>query len=218
MSPIPTCQVGYLWTNNNKKQIVMKYLLLNLLALFVAVSLSGQAYEVEDFEMTVSGTSTLHDWTSDITKINAEAYIDWADGKVGNVRNLSVTVPVESIISTKGRIMDGKTWDALKKDKHPNITFKASAADVKWVNGSYLITANGKLTVAGQTKNVTLKANGKPVANGGLVFSGSYDINMPDYGMEPPTALMGSIKTGEKVTIEYSVRMQPSNGNAGLDR
>ena len=171
----------------------MKYLLLNLLALFVAVSLSGQAYEVEDFEMTVSGTSTLHDWTSDITKINAEAYIDWADGKVGNVRNLSVTVPVESIISTKGRIMDGKTWDALKKDKHPNITFKASAADVKWVNG-------------------------RPVANGGLVFSGSYDINMPDYGMEPPTALMGSIKTGEKITIEYSVRMQPSNGNAGLDR
>ncbi len=196
----------------------MKNLLLNLLALLIAASLSGQAYEVAHFEMTVSGTSTLHDWTSDITKINAEAYIDWTDGKVGNIRNLSVTVPVEGIVSTKGRIMDGKTWDALKNDKYPNIIFKVSTADVKWVNGKYLITANGKLTVAGQTKTVTLKANGKPVANGGLVFSGSYDINMPDYGVEPPTVFMGSIKTGEKVTIDYSVNMVPSNGNASLDR
>lgn len=196
----------------------MKNLLLNLLALLIAASLSGQAYEVAHFEMTVSGTSTLHDWTSDITKINAEAYIDWENGKVGNIRNLSVTVPVGGIVSTKGRIMDGKTWDALKKDKYPNITFKVGTADVKWVDGKYLITANGKLTVAGQTKTVTLKANGKPVANGGLVFSGSYDINMPDYGVEPPTALMGSIKTGEKVTIDYSVNMVPSNGNASLDR
>jgi|UPI000591D3CA polyisoprenoid-binding protein YceI len=196
----------------------MKNLLLNLLALLIAASLSGQAYEVAHFEMTVSGTSTLHDWTSDITKINAEAYIDWENGKVGNIRNLSVTIPVGGIVSTKGRIMDGKTWDALKKDKYPNITFKVGTADVKWVDGKYLITANGKLTVAGQTKTVTLKANGKPVANGGLVFSGSYDINMPDYGVEPPTALMGSIKTGEKVTIDYSVNMVPSNGNASLDR
>ncbi|MCR9101219.1 MAG: YceI family protein [bacterium] len=196
----------------------MKNLLLNLLALLIAASLSGQAYEVAHFDMTVSGTSTLHDWTSDITKINAEAYIDWENGKVGNIRNLSVTVPVGGIVSTKGRIMDGKTWDALKMDKYPNITFKVGTADVKWVDGKYLITANGKLTVAGQTKTVTLKANGKPVANGGLVFSGSYDINMPDYGVEPPTALMGSIKTGEKVTIDYSVNMVPSNGNASLDR
>lgn len=196
----------------------MKNLLLNLLALLIAASLSGQAYEVEDFKMTVSGTSTLHDWTSDITKIDTEAYIDWEDGKVSNISNLLVTVPVEGIESTKGRIMDGKTWDALKKDKYPNITFKVSTADAKWVNGKYLITANGKLTVAGQTKSVTLEAQGKPVADGGLVFSGSYDINMPDYGVEPPTALMGTIKTGERVVIDYSVRMAPSNGNASLDR
>lgn len=196
----------------------MKNLLLNLLALLIAASLSGQAYEVEDFEMTVSGTSTLHDWTSDITKINAEAYIDWTDGKVGSIKNLSVTAPVKGIVSTKGRIMDGKTWDALKNDKHPNITFKMNGSDVKWADGKYLISATGQLTIAGESKSVALNATGKSIANGGLVFSGSYDINMEDYGMEPPTALMGSIKTGEKVTIDYNVQMMPSDGNASLDR
>lgn len=196
----------------------MKTLLLNLLALLVAATLSGQAYEVEDFEMTVSGTSTLHDWTSDITKIKASAYIDWQDGQVADISNLTVTVPVESIISTKGRIMDGKTWDALKNDKHPNITFKMNAADVNLASGKYSISADGRLTIAGKSRTVTLHAIGKPVANGGLVFSGSYEINMPDYGMEAPTALMGSIKTGEQVTINYSVKMLPSDGSASTDR
>jgi len=196
----------------------MKTLLLNLLALFVAATLSGQAYAVEDFEMTVSGTSTLHDWTSDITKIKVSAYVDWQDGQVADIRNLSVAVPVESIISTKGRIMDGKTWDALKKDEYPNITFKMNAGDVNLDNGKYSISADGQLTIAGKSRAVTLEAIGKPVANGGLVFSGSYKINMPDYGMEAPTALMGSIKTGEQVTIDYSVKMLPSDGSASTDR
>lgn len=49
--------------------------------------------------------------------------------------------------------------------------------------------------------------NGKLVVNGGLVFFGSYDINMFDYGMEFFIVLMGFIKIGEKIIIEYSVRM-----------
>lgn len=127
----------------------MKYLLLNLFVLFVVVLFFGQAYEVEDFEMIVFGILILYDWILDIMKINVEVYIDWVDGKVGNVRNLFVIVLVESIISIKGWIMDGKIWDVFKKDKYFNIIFKVSVVDVKWVNGSYLIIVNGKFMVVG---------------------------------------------------------------------
>lgn len=99
--------------------------------------------------MIVFGILILYDWILDIMKINVEVYIDWVDGKVGNVRNLFVIVLVESIISIKGWIMDGKIWDVFKKDKYFNIIFKVSVVDVKWVNGSYLIIVNGKFMVVG---------------------------------------------------------------------
>lgn len=185
----------------------MKNLLLNIVTLLTTFALTGQDYKLESFDMTVSGTSTLHDWTSDVTKLATEAQVDWEDGKVAGISGLAVSVPVEGIISTKGSVMDGKTWNALKMDQYPTIRFSASEVQVAWESGQYLVTAEGQLAIAGRTRTVMLEAIGKPVANGGLVFSGSCPVNMRDYDIELPTALMGSIKTGEEVRIDFSVKM-----------
>lgn len=127
----------------------MKNLLLNLFVLLIVVLFFGQAYEVVYFEMIVFGILILYDWILDIIKINVEAYIDWENGKVGNIRNLLVIILVGGIVSIKGWIMDGKIWDVFKKDKYFNIIFKVGIVDVKWVDGKYLIMVNGKFIVVG---------------------------------------------------------------------
>jgi hypothetical protein len=48
-----------------------------------------------------------------------------------------VDVLVKSIKSTKGSIMDNKTYDALKAEAHPKITFKLERATPVKQSGSF---------------------------------------------------------------------------------
>ena len=41
-----------------------------------------------------------------------------------------------------------------------------------------------------------------------IVFRGELTLKMSDYEISPPTALMGTIKTGDEVTIRFSIPFQ----------
>lgn len=192
----------------------MKNSILSILTtalLIIGIGATAQeAYSVKSFKMTVAGTSSLHEWESKVTKVDAKASLAMEGSELKALNSLSVTVPARSIVSPKGKIMDNKTYEALKADKHPNITFTLSAAQLTGLN----VAATGKLTIAGVTKTTKINAKGKVDASGNITFSGSKDIVLPDYGMEPPTALMGSIKVGEQVTVKYELTLAPT-GAAG---
>ncbi len=183
-----------------------------LWGVFVSVatfSLTAQSsYQVKSFKMSVAGTSTLHDWESNVNKVVAKGDIVVDAGVIQSIKSLSVEVDAKSIVSTKGKVMDNKTWETLKADKHPKITFKLSKVESISKSGSeFIIKTTGNLTIAGATKSVPLEAKGKVLANGDLEFSGSKLIVLADYGMEQPTALMGTVKVGKEVTVKYSVVM-----------
>lgn len=192
----------------------MKYSILSILTIaLLTISFRATAqegYVVKGFKMAVSGTSTLHEWESDITKVDAKANLTIEGSELKALNSLKVTIPAKSIESTKGRIMDNKTYEALKASKYPNITFSLSSAQISGLN----VTANGKLTIAGVAKTVKLNAKGKIDASGNITFSGSKDIVLSDYGMEQPTALMGTIKVGEQVTVKYELTLA-STGTVG---
>ncbi|MCB9291188.1 MAG: YceI family protein [Lewinellaceae bacterium] len=170
-----------------------------------------EAFQVKSFKMTVSGTSTLHDWESDVTKLEASGNLDFSNAQLTDIQSLKVTIPAKGIVSPKGRIMDNKTYDALKADKYPDITFRLDRATV---NGQK-IQAYGKLCIAGKYQTVSLDATSKTDKAGNITFSGSKTIKMTDFGMEPPTALMGTIKTGDEVTIQYELALSPTGEASG---
>jgi polyisoprenoid-binding protein YceI len=188
----------------------MKYSSMFLLTAFILFSglqaAAQESFNVKNFKMSVAGTSTLHDWESEVTKVDAKASLTTEGQSLKNINSLNLTIPARSISSTKGRVMDNKTYEALKADKHPNITFALSSARLSGTN----VTASGRLTIAGVTKNVNLTAAGRTDSAGNITFKGSYTLQMTDYGMEPPTALMGSIKTGDQVTVKYELTLAPS--------
>ena len=189
----------------------MKYLSFLILTAFILATgfqaAAQENYNVKNFKMSVAGTSTIHDWESDVTKVNAKSSLTLEGQSLKAINSLSVTIPAKSIVSTKGKIMDNKTYEALKADKHPNITFTLSAAKLSGLN----VNASGRLAIAGLTKNVNLSASGKLDKSGSITFTGSYTILLGDYGMEAPTALMGSIKTGDKVTVKYELTLAPGS-------
>lgn len=187
----------------------MRATILTLFTVLFTIPLQAQMYELQSFEMTIAGTSTLHDWVSSVTKVNSNVQVQWKDGRLATIDQLIIQIPVESIVSTKGRIMDNKTYEALKSEEHPSLRFQLQTADIKYGDGRYTIQATGLLTIAGQRKTISLRANATPIAGGGLTFTGAYTLKMTDYGVVPPTALMGSIKTDDEVTIHYRLTLSP---------
>ena len=99
----------------------------------------------------------------------------------------------------------------MKADNHPNITFKLEGVTpIKAQADGYTVTASGNLTFAGSTKKVELIAKGKSNGDGTITFSGSQKIKMTDFGIKPPTALMGTMKVGNEVEVVFSVTMKKS--------
>ena len=163
-------------------------------------------------QMTISGTSTLHDWTSEVNTVNgyvelSEKWLKKGKAKKGAViPAVNLVIPVESIISPRGATMDKKTYKALKSEENPDIIFDLNDCPVANVTeGGFKVDAIGDLTIAGVTKSVNFPVEGIITSSDEITFSGSYAINMVEYGMEPPSAMFGQIETGEEVVINFKL-------------
>lgn len=185
------------------------------LALVYTISI-GQTVKLnvsnEETKMTVSGTSTLHDWTSEVNTVNGYVEIGSKMLKKGKVKNgdvlpfVSIVVPVKSIISPRGATMDKKTYNALKSEENPEIKFDLKDCKVtSSTDGDFKLNASGKLTIAGVTKDVEFPVDGKFLSTEKISFTGAYKLNMVEYDMEPPSAMFGQIETGEEVEIKFEL-------------
>ncbi len=178
----------------------------------VHLTIAQTSYKITASTFTIAGTSSLHDWESNATEVNATGQMQMENATLKAIDNLTVTIPVERIKSTKGSIMDNKTHKALESKSHPNITFKLTKINTLEKNGNaYTIKATGNLTIAGKAKAISLNVKGKMTGSDELQFDGSKALKMSDFGIDPPTALMGTLKTGDDITVRFSVKMAKSN-------
>lgn len=193
-------------TSKQSKMKVLNIILLSFFTLLVVAPLSGQSYRLAKSDVTIAGTSNLHDWESAVTKISWRGTFGFTDGVLSELSDVKVNIPVEGIISTKGRIMDGKTHTALKAEEHPDITFTMTSASLT----KNTAVAKGRLTVAGVTKAISLQVQLTPMADGQYQVTGAYPMKMTDFGIDPPTALLGSLTTGDDVTIKFNLTLSPN--------
>lgn len=173
--------------------------------------LSGQLIYSQNYnllpsrsEIKVEGTSNLHDWDiiSKAQTGNIEAVFN--DGKLTEIKSLIVELNTESLKSGKSG-MDKNTYKALKSDKFKKISFKLNKVNSinRASSGTYSVSVNGNLTIAGESRPVTiqltLKADGNTIA-----ITGNHKLLMTDFKVDPPKALMGTITTGNEVTIIFN--------------
>lgn len=192
---------------------ITKFSSILLSLLLISGTLFAQSnFEVKNFEMTIDGTSSLHDWTSQVTQVYAEGKVDLSGGALKGINSLVVTVPVTSIESGKN-VMDKKTYSALESDDHPTVTYELSKVlSLDNAYGSYTIKTEGDLTIAGTTNKVQMTVKGTLVESGVIRFQGSKSLKMTDFGIDPPTALLGTLKTGDEVTINFALTLNINKG------
>lgn len=165
-------------------------------------------YHLKSEKITIAGSSSLHDWVSEVTTVEWSGSLKLVDGQLTDVASVRVKIPVTSIKSDNGRIMDGKTYDAFNSEKYPTITYQMSEATLS----GDVIKATGTLTMAGASKVISLDVKASVISAGDVQLTGSYTLNMRDYKMTPPTAVMGTIKVGEEVTINFDLTLSPGQG------
>ena len=188
----------------------MKYLKLSFVFLAALISstllANAQTYEVvgEESKITVEGTSTFHDWYSEFLKMKGRANINVGDNKITDISDLVLEIFVESFESGKNG-MEKNAREALRESKFPMIQFALTRLEKI---DSDEILGLGLLTIAGATRDVSMNVGYSTSDEDIIVFEGSLELNMTDFEIDPPTALLGTIKTGDPVSIHYKVHFK----------
>jgi len=192
-----------------KKISIRKMALLLAVNFFIgSATIAQTSYESHSMNISLKGTSTLHDWEMKAATGTSEAqFTVGTDGRITSLTKLSFTLPAVSLKSGH-TAMDKNTYKALKAGDNPNISFVLTSAtvDSKGSN-NYLLNCIGTMSIAGTTKQTDLVATAlyNP-ADKSFTVTGVKKMKMTDYNVKPPTVMLGTIKTGNDISIAYHLK------------
>ena len=167
----------------------------------------------KEYTVTIDGTSNLRDWKENVGQVTGDmtAVVN-PDGSVDLV-SIRIKMTVLSIKSDMGRVMDNKTYAALKATRYPDILFTLSTPlKLSQVSGARQpVPVQGDLLLAGISRPVVMQVKTLTVEQGKLLFEGSENVRMTDYGVKPPSALFGTMKAAPDITIHFKTNfIKPS--------
>jgi hypothetical protein len=173
----------------------------------VALAQSKAPLAIDTARVTIAGTSNIHEYTAATTNVRV-ARVALAPSvagaalwdeivKPGAIEALDVVVAAGTLSSPKEGL-DKNMHKALKVEQFPDITFRLVRLDPSAAG----LMAAGKLRIAGVERDVVLTLTTERRGNT-LVVKGRLPLLMTDYGIKPPTALLGMLKTDPKVTITF---------------
>lgn len=165
--------------------------------------LKAQSFPISPLNASINvyGTSNVHDWDMKATNVAGELSLNSAK----QINAILIKIEVKSLKSGNG-IMDGKTYDAFDFKKNPYIVFQLTEmVQSKLSDSDSEITLTGNLSFAGATRKISFKTVGKITKAGDYQLRGSVPLKMTDFKMKPPTAMLGTMKTGDAVAIKFDV-------------
>ena len=194
----------------------IKYIFLfavNMLFTNATVSTKESYTLAKDYSVTIHGTSNLHAWDEKVETVSGDGIINRNTDGSFDLTTLHIKMNVHSIKSDMGSIMNNNTYKALKADANPDISFALinPIASIQPTSTGKTLSAKGTLTIAGVSNPVDMQVKISMQEKGKLAFEGSQTIKMTDYNINPPTALFGTLKTGNEITIRFKTNFLITN-------
>lgn len=178
----------------------------------VGTALAGAAppLAIDFARITISGTSNIHAYTASTTTVRVRkgqlgATADGTDLweaalKPGGIDAFEVTIPAASLTSPREGL-DVNMHRALKITEHPDIVFRLLRFEPR-PGPAGALKGIGVLKIAGVVREVALDVTTER-KNGALCVRGQVTLLMTDFGITPPVALMGMLKTDPRVTVAF---------------
>jgi len=193
--------------NQPIKNLVLILLLTGLFSPFVNAQSIYTIKESKDIDMKLSGTSTLHKWTMDTKTFTGKGEFDLKgkDQQLTSVKSLTFALDVMDLKSGENGL-DKNAHKALKATEYKDILYTLKSATVgQEKEGKYLLKTTGDLSVAGVTKLVDMDVYCMINKDGTITCSGSEKLKMTDYQVKPPTFMLGAMKTGDDITLDFTM-------------
>jgi polyisoprenoid-binding protein YceI len=190
-----------------------------LLAVIVGLAPAAIAWRTAADPLLLEPQSRLWiDGKSTVRKFSCKAgafdvAVDAAPGAVAGVlaaqkavHAVTVTVPAEKMDCGNGT-MNEHMLKALKAKDAPTIVFKLSGYDVAKGAAGVEGTLNGTLTLGGVDRAVSIPAQATD-EGGRLHVTGTTTVNMPDYGLKPPSLMMGTMKVAPDIAVSFDLYLK----------
>ena len=87
---------------------------------------------------------------------------------------------------------------ALKATEYPVIGFTLSDYELARVENGQSVQLTGELSLGGTRKSVVIHAIATEGPNGTLRVAGTYEIRMTEFGLNPPSLMLGTIKVNDR--------------------
>jgi polyisoprenoid-binding protein YceI len=193
---------------NNRSKLMMIAVFLSGFAQILQAQSTYTIEQTKDIDMRLSGTSTLHNWTMNAQNTTGEANFGFkgsGDQQLSSLKSLTFSLIVQDLKSgEKG--LDKNAYKALKTDQYKDIDYKLTSATIMpEKEGKYLIKTQGKLTIAGVTKDIDMDVYAVVNKDGSITCTGSDKLKMTDYQVKPPKFMLGAMKTGDDITLNYTL-------------
>jgi polyisoprenoid-binding protein YceI len=174
--------------------------------------------------LEIDGDSNVHHWSSKATTLRVNASIPAAaPGDVKAVRaaildgqpaRFEIRIPVKGLKSGKDKL-DANMYKALDEPTHPEIVFtldRYQPAGSGSGSDTIAVATKGRVKVAGKEKAIEMRVVFTSVA-GGLRVKGSADLKMTDFGIKPPTMMLGTLRTHDDIVIKFDLGLKPVSGS-----
>jgi polyisoprenoid-binding protein YceI len=178
-----------------------------VLLLFV-YNKTNTIYNLATIQIEVDGTSNLRSWHTSTTTASGLLDINLENGILKKINSVTIKIPSESLKSGNAS-MDKHTYEALKTKAYPEIIYFLTKSTIKPIKTEKTeIITIGNLEIAGEKRLVEINVIGEIKEQNKIQISGKYNLNMTDYNIEPPTALLGTVKAHEVVTISFKITFE----------
>jgi polyisoprenoid-binding protein YceI len=193
---------------------MLRYEIIGTLSLLLACTSTHskkQPFELskENAFVMVSGTAPMHDWKMYLKTFDCNADFIMKDSEVKGIDEVTFSCKATDLKSDDP-LMDNKAYSALNSGNFPEIKFNmTSPIKLSPDNNKFRDKLNGDLYLAGKSIAVSIPLNGTlDNKNGAAIIdvSGETELKMSDFDITPPSFLMGMLKTGDKVTVSFSLQ------------
>jgi polyisoprenoid-binding protein YceI len=163
-------------------------------------------------KLWIDGTSNVHAWSCKAEKLEASVDLDaaaaaqLATAAPKALKRVEVKIPVKSLKCGHDG-MDKNLYKALNADATSEIsyilaTFEAAPGEAK---DTFTLHTVGTLSIAGKENKITMDVEATRMPDGTVKAKGVVPVKMTDYGVKPPKAMFGAIKTGEDVKVNFEL-------------
>lgn len=174
--------------------------IVRILAILILVlpAAFGRSVAAQESRVWIEGTSNVNSFTCTSDDVDGQ-------GLVAGARPRGIEVTIDTLDCGNGR-MNADMRKALDSDVHPTIRFDVARVAVLEPGAEqFRIRVDGSLEIAGEERGVSVEMDGRRAGGDQIRTTGSTALDLSDFGIDPPRAMMGLVRVRDRVVVHFDL-------------